>query len=181
MEKETNQEINPKTKKINKLAFLLVGIIFFIIILDQISKFAMLKQETREIIPNFVKFEITENKNGTYGVEANSTFSYVLTNLIVIIIISKFMTSQNQFVDKKTKILLSLIIGGGMSNVLDRLIRGYVIEFIHIKGLPIFNVADIFILVGWISMVAIITGFTAKEIQRNKAKKQIKKEKKDEV
>lgn len=172
---EGKEEIKKvEIEKLKKITLILGIIIIAIILLDQASKILMLKGQNSEIIPNILELKIEENKKGTYGVGSDSTFSYVLTNLVVIAIIGKFMTSQNQFVDAKTKILLSFIVAGGMSNVIDRLVKGYVVEFIHVNHLPVFNIADLFILIGWVSMVAIFAKFTIKEIQnrnQNKTKK----------
>jgi signal peptidase II len=42
----------------------------------------------------------------------------------------------------------ALILGGALGNLLDRLFRGYVVDFVHVRGWPIFNVADVAICVG---------------------------------
>jgi signal peptidase II len=42
----------------------------------------------------------------------------------------------------------AFILGGALGNVVDRIARGYVVDFIHVKGWPIFNVADIAVCVG---------------------------------
>ena len=121
-----------------------------------------------------MKFEIFENTNAAYGIGSNSTLMYIVTNLVIIAIITKFITSQNEFVDFKFKILLSFIIAGGISNVIDRIIRGYVLEFINIKlliNLPVLNIADIFVIIGWVSIAAIFAGFTVKEWRKQKNKK----------
>jgi len=47
---------------------------------------------------------------------------------------------------------LALIFGGALGNVVDRLVRGVVIDFIHVKGWPVFNVADIAVVCGMILM-----------------------------
>ena len=96
---------------------------------------------------------------------------YLLTNLIIIAVAFKFITGQNQFVDRKTKIFLSLVIAGGISNSIDKIFRGYVVEFLDFTDfikLPIFNLADLYILIGWISMVAIFAVFTANEMKSRK-------------
>ena len=54
------------------------------------------------------------------------------------------------------RVFLSFILAGGISNVIDRLIHGYVIEWIKISKLPVFNIADILIVIGWLSL-AIVT------------------------
>ena len=128
------------------------------------------------VINGVLKFKIFNDVSGCYDVNTNSTIMYILTNLIVAIIAFQFITSQNQFVDKKIKVFLSLIIAGGISNCIDRVFRGYVLEFIDFTdflNVPILNLADIFILIGWIAMAAIFASFTAKELKNRKS---IKKE-----
>lgn len=150
--------------------------IFILILIDQISKFVAFKNNDFIVINGVLKFKIFNDVSGCYGVNTNSTIIYILTNLIVAIIAFQFITSQNQFVDKKIKVFLSLIIAGGISNCIDRVFRGYVLEFIDFTdflNVPILNLADIFILIGWIAMAAIFASFTAKELKNRKS---IKKE-----
>ena len=150
--------------------------IFILILIDQISKFIAFKNNDFIVINGVLKFKIFNDVSGCYGVNTNSTIIYILTNLIVAIIAFQFITSQNQFVDKKIKVFLSLIIAGGISNCIDRVFRGYVLEFIDFTdflNFPILNLADIFILIGWIAMAAIFASFTAKELKNRKS---IKKE-----
>ena len=81
--------------KIKKKYKLIIPIIILVLI-DQLLKFVILK----------VGNPIYQNTSGTYGVDSNSTFTYIVTNLIVVLIAFKFATSQNQFVDKKIKVFL---------------------------------------------------------------------------
>lgn len=160
--------------KIKKEYKILLSIILILVIIDQVLKFIVLKNGNLILIDGILKFSIYENTNGTYGINNNSTIMYVLTNIIIIVIAFQFITSQNQFVDKKIKVFLSLIIAGGISNSIDRVLKGYVVEFIdftELIKLPIFNFADIYILIGWVSMVAIFAAFTAKELKNRKSVK----------
>lgn len=157
--------------KIKKEHRILLISILILIIIDQIFKIVVLKNNNITLIDGVLKFSVCENTNGTYGISTDSTIMYVLTNLIVIAVAFQFITSQNQFVDKKIKVFVSLIIAGGISNCLDRIFRGYVVEFIDFTDLikfPIFNFADIYILIGWVSMVAIFAAFTANELRNRK-------------
>lgn len=154
-----------------KKEYKILLVIFVLILLDQILKFVALKNNGLVLIDGVLKFNIYNNTNGTYGVNTNSTIMYVLTNLIVAVIAFQFITSENQFVDKKMKMFLSLIIAGGISNSIDRIFRGFVVEFIDFTDLikfPIFNIADIYILIGWIAMAAIFAKFTIQELNNRK-------------
>ena len=47
-----------------------------------------------------------------------------------------------------SRVGLALIVSGALGNIVDRIFRGYVVDFIHVKGWPVFNVADIAVVVG---------------------------------
>ena len=169
-----------KEKKIDKKLYIIMAIIIIcIILLDQITKFVAININYADIIPNFLNFHIAENNSGTYGIGSGSVFSYILTNLIVIVVLAKFITSQNEFIDTKIRIFLTLIIGGGISNVIDKIFRGYVIEFIDFNLLPVINIADIFIFLGWICFIATFITFAISEIRNNKAKRNVNFDDKD--
>jgi signal peptidase II len=55
---------------------------------------------------------------------------------------------------RATSIGLALVLGGAFGNLVDRVVRGYVVDFIHVRGWPVFNVADIAVVVG-IGLLAI--------------------------
>lgn len=140
-------------KKINKFDIAIIIIIIAIIVIDQVSKI------------------IVHNIYSSTGTDSNSEMTYIVTNLIIIILIMRFMLSQNQFIDKTLKVFLSFIIAGGISNLIDRIARGYVLEWIDIskiEWLPMFNIADIFVFIGWILVVGKFTYFTAKELNGRK-------------
>ncbi len=159
-------------KKISKVTSMIIGLVILLILLDQAIKLVIIiNNPNKTIIQNFIEIKLTENTGGAFGVGQNSTFSYIVTNVIVLGIIIKFMTNGNKLIDMKTKIVLSLVLAGGISNLLDRIIRGFVVEFINIKNIPVFNLADLYITIGWIGFVVIFTIFTFKE-KRNKSDKE---------
>ena len=167
-------------KKINKEYMILGIIVMTIILIDQICKLCVSGSEGITVIQNVLNFNIQQNTNPAYGIGSNSTFMYIITNFVILGVIFKFVTTQNEFVDMKLKTFLTLIFAGGLSNVIDRIFRGYVLEFIDftpIVRLPIFNVADICILVGWVSVAAIFAVFTVNEWRNTKVKKGMKEEK----
>ena len=171
MEKKEKSLIEQKLeekKKIKKTNIVLIVIGVLIILVDQIVKIFISSVGNITVIPGVLELSVTQNMNAAYGVGSNSTVMYVITNLIVLGIIFKFLTTQNEFVDIKMRVFLSFILAGGISNVIDRLIYGYVIEWIKISKLPVFNIADIFVVIGWVAIAAIFAGFTVKELRKRR-------------
>lgn len=177
MEKEKGKSLANKEKKLSKESILLIGIVIMIVIIDQVFKIWVENSGEISIISGILTFHKSENTSAAYGIGSNSTLMYVATNLVILSVIFKFITTQNEFVDRKLKIFLSFILAGGISNVIDRVLRGYVIEFINfgqVRGLPILNIADIFVLIGWIAVAAIFASFTVKEWRGKKVERQLK-------
>ena len=76
---------------------------------------------------------------------------------LIIIGILIYYLKKNQVKGKINILSFSLVIGGALGNLIDRIIRGYVIDFISIKignyNFPIFNLADTFIVIGVILLL----------------------------
>ena len=163
MEKEEKALI--KNKKLSKEAWLFISIVIGIVVLDQALKIWVQNIGELAVIPGILKFKLNENTSAAYGIGSNSTLTYVATNIVILGVIFKFITTQNAFVDTKLKVFLSFILAGGISNVIERVIRGYVTEFMDFGeaiNFPVFNLADIFIIIGFVAMAAIFASFTVK-------------------
>lgn len=155
-----------KKGKLSKEVILLISIVVAIILVDQTTKIWIRSSNEIDVISGVLTFKISENNKSAYGIGSNSKAMYFATNLVILGVIFKFISTQNEFVDKKLKVFLSFILAGGISNVIDKLIQGYVTEFIdfsQIVNLPVINIADLFILIGWVAIAAIFAAFTAKE------------------
>ena len=82
-----------------------------------------------------------------------------ISNIIIsIFIISNnyqiYGIKQREMTNKFTNISLALILAGGFGNLIDRIFRGRVIDFIDISpvfNFPTFNIADILVVIGWIA------------------------------
>lgn len=129
-----------KDKKINKKSAIVgIGIISF----DQFIKHFIINKEII-LIPNFLKFSYTENMGGAFGIGDK----YVITCLSIFIIIGIIICLKKYKI--KNTIPLILIISGGIGNTIDRIFRGFVIDYVDIVfwKFPCFNLADILIVVG---------------------------------
>lgn len=150
-------------KKINKL---IIAIVLLLIIIDQISKIIVLNLGEVRIISNI--FTLRVNR-----LEANTSLvTTIVEHVIILAIIIKFIMSQNQFVERKTKIFLSLVLAGGISNLIDLIIRKNIVNFINIKivnlNLPVLNIAYICIIIGIILVVGNFAIFTSKEMRNRR-------------
>ena len=78
----------------------------------------------------------------------------IILSLAIIIFLLNFLKNENSLI---SRISISLIIGGALGNIYDRFIYGAVVDFIslHAKGFSwyIFNIADIFIVLGVILFI----------------------------
>lgn len=169
MENEKGKSLMKKEKKLTKEAILMISIVCIIVLIDQAFKVWIHLAGEINVISGVLTLKLSQNTNAAYGIGSNSTLMYVLTNIVVLGVILKFVTTQNQFVDRKLKVFSCFILAGGISNVIDRVIRGYVTEFFDFgHSVPVFNIADIFVLIGWVAIAAIFAAFTVKEWRSNK-------------
>lgn len=165
---------NLKKDELNKKYIIIVSICIILIVIDQITKFCVENYtlENKMIIQNILNFDYVKNQGGAFGIGSSNIIFIILTNIVVIALVIKFMITQQERIDKKTNVMLMFIISGGISNLIDRIIRGYVVDFIDIKFisiLPKFNIADIYIVIAW---TCLIIQFIIQIIQDKKAEKQ---------
>lgn len=128
--------------------------IIFIIILDRTSKnmaFRLLKKRKITFMNSKLQLFLVKNKGIAFNIFSGKLrFIIKITSifLFVIMIYLNFLLQSPG--ETMFKIGLSFIIGGGASNLIDRFIYEYVLDFIYFnfKRFPIFNLADFFILGG---------------------------------
>ena len=138
-------------KNKNYIYGLLLGII--IIIIDQITKYLLINKYVT-IIPNILQFTYTENYGIAFGINLGRIV--ILLNLLIIIGLLYFAKKEkNDFIKLLPYIL---VISGSVSNLGNRIFRGYVIDFIDIGfiNFPNFNLADICIVSGVIIITSSI-------------------------
>ena len=129
---------------------------FFIILLDQLSKILvhakMNLYDSFTVIPSLLDFTYIRNEGIAFGINfpGGKIFFIIFPILITFYLIS--LLKNKEFEDNISQIALLLIIGGAIGNILDRIFRGYVVDFIdfHINGAHwyIFNVADSSVTIG---------------------------------
>ncbi|MDR7856401.1 signal peptidase II [Tissierella sp.] len=137
----------------------------FIILLDQISKYAVVKylmgSAPHVIISNFFQFSYVENYGAAFGILQNKKIFFVIITLAVIIGISIFLVKNYYSINFFMRIGLGMLLGGAIGNFIDRVRLGYVVDFIsfrlfNIYDFPVFNIADISVVVGTIIILILI-------------------------
>lgn len=89
----------------------------------------------------------------------------------IVILIALFHLSNQYFFSKNKRqflkpVLFGIIIGGAVGNLINRIFQGYVVDFIVLKPIPVFNIADIGITVGFVGILA-LTLITSKKIKND--------------
>ena len=142
--------INIKTK----LYF--VSLSIFIVLIDQFTKYLMFYKKNLFINKDFLLFKLDFVKN--YGAAFNifsgsriflSLISIIFSILIIYLIFRK--NTLNTF----DLYSYSFILGGTIGNGIDRIYKGYVVDFINLNiiNFPVFNIADISINIGFIFLL----------------------------
>ncbi len=132
----------------NRKSIKIITYSFYIVLLDQVSKFLVLNtlgfERSKNIVPNLLNFTLVKNRGAAFSLLSNSTSILtvisILASLFLIIIILKFPPRSNS-----NLIGLGYLLGGTLGNGIDRLFKGYVLDFLELVPInfPIFNVADI--------------------------------------
>ena len=133
-----------------------ISIIILLVLLDQYSKYFIANNFTSITNKNLLFFTLDLVKN--YGAAFN-IFSGSRIFLSSISIVSSFFLIYLIFfksnVYKSYNIGLILILSGSIGNGIDRIINGYVVDFINLNFIefPVFNIADIVINIGFFSLI----------------------------
>ena len=146
----------------------LVSIVaLIVIILDQISKFLVTKYVVQNNeIQNF-GINIFYNTGMAFGFNSGNSRNIILSFLVIFIIVW-FLKNQIGNIDKKTSVAIAMMLGGGISNLIDRFFRKGVLDFIKILFIPYFNIADLCICTGWMLIIVFLIIYSREPINKDK-------------
>lgn len=151
------------------MMFLPLIVTILLIAIDQITKYIALINlkpiSSTVFIKGFMDFTFVENRGAAFGIlEGQRWFFVVITVTISVAIIYAFLKLPNKKEYMYLRVSLVLILSGAIGNVIDRFFRGYVVDFFEFTFInwPVFNVADIYVVVGTI-LFAFLLFFVIKE------------------
>ena len=122
-----------------------------VIVSDQVIKNILAKALASgpiTVIKNFFYLVYVENYGIAFGMFKNNVLFFIFTNCIISAVVA-FMIYKYRRISVPVTICLSLILGGAIGNVIDRIRFGYVIDYLSFTIFPpVFNLADSAIVVG---------------------------------
>ena len=128
-------------------------------IIDQVSKalvstcFSL--NESVRLINNFLYLNYINNTGASFSILTNKKYLLIILSLIAIVIIIRYINTFKNTIFNR--IGLGLLLGGILGNLSDRILFGYVKDFISLYifgySFPVFNIADICIVVGVIILI----------------------------
>lgn len=118
------------------------------ILLDQLVKLWICQlQHSLTMIPNLLTLEYVENHGAVFGMMQGSNSILAIVSLVICIVLIAFIISQKKK-QKKVSLAWYMVLAGGIGNLIDRLFRGYVVDFIATPFIATFNLADSFVVLG---------------------------------
>jgi len=149
-----------RSKIFSKETIISLIIIIFVFVLDRFSKTSIINQQLNNdslFINNYLNFDLVWNTGVSFGLlSQNANFYYHAISFVIflVIIFLSYLIVRANFLDK---VSFSLILGGALGNIYDRINYFAVPDFIDIHFGDYhwftFNIADIFITIGVIFLI----------------------------
>ena len=128
---------------------------FAVIFLDRITKifFAGLLGlgESLPVIPHVFHATLVHNTGIAFGFFRDQGIVFIIIPVIAVVLLVfnvYYYRQNNEVLNRRYVIAFSLILGGAMGNLFDRIAYGYVVDFIDFRVWPVFNIADSAITIG---------------------------------
>lgn len=148
-------------------AVILIGV-------DQVTKYLALVNlkpiGSMVLADGFLDLTFVENRGVAFGMFSGQRWFILLLTAVITVVLLYFYgklpkTKEYRFV----RFAMVLVFAGAIGNMIDRVFRGYVVDFFEFAFVrfPVFNVADIFVVVG-VSILAFLILFVIKEPEEKK-------------
>ena len=140
-----------KRLTIYSLVFLMIDLLIKIIVINFMELY-----DTIKIIPGFFNITYVRNTGAAFSILEDSRIFFIVITFIALIVIYLFLL-KDKVLNKYQTFLYSMLIGGIVGNLVDRIIYGYVIDYLSFNifgySFPVFNIADSFIVISVILLV----------------------------
>lgn len=166
---------------------LIASIILGSVVFDQITKLLTVRfLELGETIPlweDVFHFTYIQNRGAAFGMLSDNRWVFMVVSTVAIVGVLFYLIKYRP-ANKLLVISLSMIVGGGIGNMIDRVFLGYVVDFIDVRliNFAVFNIADSFVTVGACILILYLVLDMVREYRQAKQQKENKiAEEKEEV
>lgn len=128
--------------------------VVILVLTDQIFKNAILAFLSSGTVSanNYISWEIYKNYGIVFGIPfPNGLFYFAILIFLILLFAGRFFDHRR--LDGRQIIGLVFLLAGAAGNIIDRLRWGYIIDFINVKNVLVFNLADVFIAAGAIMLL----------------------------
>lgn len=144
----------------NKKYLIVFSTAFFVILLDQFTKFLIRNNlkfgDSIPIIKNIFHITYVTNTGSAFGLFKGFNLIFVLFSIAVIIGIFYYLTRKINEKEKFLQLAIGLLLGGTIGNMTDRILYGAVTDFLDFRIWPVFNVADSAITISVIILIILL-------------------------
>jgi signal peptidase II len=140
-------------------------IILICILLDQVTKLVVFNNNINiTIIPGLLNFTLVKNYGAAFGMMQGANIVIAITTAIILLGLGVVILLCYRK-DKAISLAYYFVLGGGIANLIDRIFRGFVIDFIDTPFIATFNLADSFIVCSaiWIVLLEVKNCFKPKD------------------
>lgn len=139
---------------------------FWAFLIDQISKYLVVhwlslsRVYSIDVFPPLLNFRYGENRGINFGLfnDGSDATRWILIGFSLLMIAAVYIWISRLQTVRMMQISAGLLIGGALGNVVDRLVYGYVVDFVNmsccgINNPFVFNIADVFIFAGAVGLI----------------------------
>ena len=154
-----------------------IVLIILVVALDQVTKYLTVSNldlgETFPVIKDVLHFTYVRNEGAAFGILAEHRWVFMVVSVIGIAALFVWLAVAKPE-SKWMRIGITFVVGGGIGNMIDRFVLGYVIDMIDCRFIDfyVFNAADSFVCIG---CAMVILGLIAEIIRENRRKKTAEK------
>ena len=139
-------------------------LIIALILIDQIAKVLIFKTNITSVNEDGWGIGVLANQ------KSENNIAYILISIVAVMMLVRYINSNNTFIKKDSRVILSFAISGAISNSIDRIWNGGTINYINIPNFTPINLSYVYFIITWIGMAVILTKYTNDRIKEKKNK-----------
>ena len=148
---------------------IIIILIITLILIDQIAKVLIFKTNITSVNEDGWGIGVLANQ------KSENNIAYILISIVAVMMLVRYINSNNTFIKKDSRVILSFAISGAISNSIDRIWNGGTINYINIPNFTPINLSYVYFIITWIGMAVILTKYTSDRIKEKKNKECAKK------